>query len=130
MYLEKDKSYLFGLPFRHLTVVPIVLSNIYNAAVEENLLDYFLESEYNYCYKDNYFSLEYNLCNYNIRLSFDIKVREDGEVIGSWAIDSSYKYNLLMWSKEEFDCSFYENIDNEIHIAMNYLKKLIQVGEN
>ena len=94
------------------------------------MLDYFLNGGYNYYYEDNSFSLEYHLCENNIILNFDIDLQEDRKIIASWNITSSYKYNLSSWYKEEFDCSLNSNIDDEVHIVMNYIKTLIQVGEN
>ena len=130
MYIEEDSSFIFGLPFRQFNVVSTILSNIYYAAIEENLLDYFLNGTYNYYYEGNSFSLEYVLCDNNIILAFDIDLEEDGKIVASWDITSSYKYNLSSWYKEEFDCSLNSNIDDEVHIVMNYIKTLIQVGEN
>ena len=129
MYIEEDSSFIFGLPFRQFNAVSAILSNVYYAAVEENLLDYFLNGRYNYYYEDNSFSLEYVLCDNNIILAFDIDLQEDGNIVASWDITSSYKYNLSSWYKEEFDWSLNSNIDNEVHIVMNYIKTLIQSGE-
>jgi len=126
--LEKSKQVFYWYE-KQYDAIAAIFRNMFEVSAELGLLDYFVQSCYDY-YKNPYddsFTLEWFLGEKGeIYLGFNIEYEK---FIGFWKLTTPSKYGNYSLNGS-FLYFTYAKIDDVIHEVLGYFKKAIEYGNN